>query len=247
MNHPNTAVVDGKIYVLGGLGVGAGQWPNWQAIGDCYVYCPVGKTWESLGPMPKGTERGAAAVGVSGSKIYVAGGLEYLGIAGQKTLSVSSVYDTRTGVWTPLPDLPEGRDHAGAAVVRDSFYVVGGRINGNGIGMRDTVFALDIAASRPVWKTRTARMPTRRGGLSAAAIGDVIYTFGGEGNEESETGVFNQTEAYDTERDFWTKLRPMQVPRHGTSATSADGGVYIPGGGVHQNLGATDHFDVFKP
>jgi N-acetylneuraminic acid mutarotase len=247
LNHANTAVVNGKIYVLGGLAVGPGQWPNWLAAGDCFVYTPSSKTWKALGNMPNGTERGAAAVGVSGETIYVAGGLSRLGISGQTTLNTTSAYNTKTGIWTSLAPLPEERDHAGAALIRDTFYVVGGRINGVPSGMRDTVFALDIKSATPVWTTGPARMPTARGGLSAAAIGDVIYAFGGEGNVDSETGVFNQTEAYDTKRDIWTKLAPMKLPRHGTAAVAVGKGIYIPGGGIVQNLGATAYFDVFRP
>lgn len=36
MNHPNTAVVNGKIYILGDLGGGA----SWQAFRNVYRYDP---------------------------------------------------------------------------------------------------------------------------------------------------------------------------------------------------------------
>ncbi|EHK96097.1 Kelch motif [Glarea lozoyensis ATCC 20868] len=246
LNHPNTAVVNGKIYVLGGLAVGPGQWPNWLAAGDCYVYNPATHTWKSLGNMPIGTARGAAAVGVHGDTIYVGGGLSRLGIEGQETLDITSSYNTRTGAWTSLPPLPEKRDHAGGALIDGVFYVVGGRINGTPEGMRDTVFALDVTCSPLIWKTRKARMPTRKGGLAVGVVGDVIVAVGGEGNVDAVSGVFNQTEAYDTKRDVWTKMTPMRVPRHGTAGVGVGNGVFIPGGGVVRQLGATSYFDVFK-
>jgi hypothetical protein len=59
-NHPNAAVVNGKIYLLGGLT--PGDPGTWVAASACYVYDPVKDKWSSLGNMPNG--RGSAAVGV---------------------------------------------------------------------------------------------------------------------------------------------------------------------------------------
>ncbi|KAG9230841.1 putative kelch domain-containing protein 8B [Amylocarpus encephaloides] len=246
LNHLNAAVVNGKIYVLGGLAVGPGAWPNWLAAGDCWVYSPRQKIWEILANMPNGTERGSAAVGVYGDTIYLAGGLTRLGISGQTTVTTVNAYCTRTNTWSTLESLPEKRDHAGSAVVGRIFYVVGGRINGEPSGMRDTVLAFDVSVEKGSWSTRAGKMPTARGGLSASAVGHTIYAFGGEGNVATSTGVFNQTEAYNTKTDTWTSLKPMVLPRHGTSAAAVGGRVYIPGGGIQQQLGGTDYFDVFK-
>lgn len=78
-------------------------------------------------------------------------------------------------------------------------------------------------------------MPTTRGGLNGGAVGTKFYVFGGEGNPDSSTGVFNQSEVFDTESQEWTELKPMQVPRHGTQAAAVGGLVYVPGGGLQQD------------
>lgn len=78
-------------------------------------------------------------------------------------------------------------------------------------------------------------MPVPRGGLSGDVVGSKVYTFGGEGNPNTLTGVFNETEAFDTTTQQWTKLVPMAVPRQGTHAVAVGNKVYIPGGGLQQD------------
>jgi N-acetylneuraminic acid mutarotase len=78
-------------------------------------------------------------------------------------------------------------------------------------------------------------------------VGTNIYTFGGEGDGSRKSGVFEQVEAYDTERDRWESVGTMRVPRHGTYAVGVEGRVYIPGGGILQGGWPVADFDVFVP
>ncbi|MFD6568747.1 Kelch repeat-containing protein [Micromonospora profundi] len=245
MNHPNVAVVGGRIYVLGGLSGGA----SWQALSDSFVYEPRRDRWQPLPPVPAGLVRGSAAVGVHGGIIYLAGGMRTLtpGPGGlQDTVATVSAYHPATGRWTALPDLPEARDHVAGAIVNGTFYVLGGRDRGQ-VNVRDTVYAMDLRARTRAWTDR-APMPTARGGIAFAAVGDRIYTFGGEGNViDGVNGVFGQTEAYDTRTDRWQRLAPMPVPRHGTAAVTVGDTIYIPGGG---NLGGgapVATHDAYRP
>ena len=101
--------------------------------------------------------------------------------------------------------------------------------------VRGTVFELDLTNTTAGWQTSDAQMPVARGGLSGGVVGSKIYTFGGEGNPNSATGVFNQSEVFDTDSQQWTELAPMAAPRHGTSAAAVGNLVYIPGGGLQQD------------
>lgn len=244
MNHPNVAVVRGRIHVLGGLSGGS----EWQALRDCFVYSPRADRWRRLPSMPRGIERGSAAMGVHGRKILLAGGMRVLvpGPGGlQDTVATVSAYDVVTGRWEELPELPEARDHVGGAVVGGTFYVLGGRDRGQ-VNVRDTVYALNPRARR--W-TERAPMPTARGGIAAAAVGRKIYTFGGEGRHDGAdpNTVFDETEAYDTVRDRWERLAPMPVPRHGTAAVAVRGTIHIPGGGVLGGGAPVDVNDAYRP
>jgi len=66
---------------------------------------------------------------VHGNVVYLAGGLKYtnLTLDDEATVPLFSSYDTITGKWTALPDMPAPRDHAGKGVVGDNLYVLGGR------------------------------------------------------------------------------------------------------------------------
>jgi N-acetylneuraminic acid mutarotase len=90
-----------------------------------------------------------------------------------------------------------------------------------------------------------AQMPTARGSLACAALGTVIYCFGGEGDASNENEIFAQVEAYDTVDDTWTSLKPMEVPRHGTGAVALGGRIWVPGGGVKTAMAPVGTFDSF--
>ncbi|KAL2208116.1 galactose oxidase [Sarocladium strictum] len=261
LNHPNAAVVDGKIYVLGGLTPDENG--SWNATRGCWVYDPEGDDgWLELGDMPEGEERGSATMGVHGSKIILAGGMEVL-VPGpgneQRTVSRVTAYDTATREWSVWPDLPVERDHAGGAVVDERLYVLGGRRFGQR-NVTDTVFSIDLEHPEEDWMLSEARMPTPRGGLAAGTVTvkdkkdgkkkTLVYTFGGEGNpEDGSEGMFDQVEVFDP-RDggSWTKVAEgMPVPKHGTAAVGIGGGVYIPGGGITEGGSPVDAFEVYFP
>ena len=100
-------------------------------------------------------------------------------------------------------------------------------------------------------------MPHPRGGLAGGVIGDRIYAFGGEGNPDTVTGVFPQSEAFDDQTQTWLELQTMPVPRHGMYGAVVGTKVYIPGGGLQQDAkpitvnGTTtysnpsNHFDAY--
>lgn len=252
LNHPNAAAVNGKIYLLGGLAELRDQNQTWQATANCWVYDPQEDEWTLIASFPEGTERGSAAIGVFGTTIYLAGGLRWMEFnSGGRVLTVDEVsaFDTITGTWTSYPGsaLPVLRDHAAGAIVGGTFYVTGGRSVGHGIIVSKTVYTLDLEDIEGGWELSPSTMPTARGGHAAAVLNKSIYTFGGEGNFALDSGVFNNTEVFDTETATWTRLSPMKVPRHGTVALSVKRKIYIPGGGIVLGSGPTNVTDVFTP
>ncbi|KAJ4393517.1 hypothetical protein N0V93_002729 [Gnomoniopsis smithogilvyi] len=258
INHANAGVVDGKIYLLGGLvftPTGQSDQGSWIAIADAWVYDPFTDEWTVIEGAPELLARGASVVGVYGSRVYLAGGLQLLDLlpvtGAQDSVANVTAFDTASGTWvSDLPvaaqQLPEARDHAVGAVVGSTFYVIGGRNQGQ-TNVKDTVFALDLEDLEAGWRTSDARMPTARGGLSAGTVGTQVFTFGGEGNVAVSTGVFNETEVFDTVTETWTKLLPMRLARHGTSAVGVGDRIYVPGGGTVQGATPVDVLDVYIP
>ncbi|KAF9895144.1 hypothetical protein FE257_000046 [Aspergillus nanangensis] len=241
VNHPNVAAVNDKLYLVGGLTEGPvtpGLSMNWVASKLCYVYDLATDTWSDLAPMPNGTERGSAIVGVRGEMIYVAGGMTVLQPEYQDAVDSVISFNTTSGAWQRLvsaaAEIPESRQHATGSVIGQSFYVVGGRRYGK-TNTFDTVFELDLDDQEAGWKVSSGHMPTRRGGIAGGAVGSDFYVFGGEGNPDTSTGIFNQSEVFDTRSQTWLELKPMPVPRHGTQAAVLGDRVYIPGGGLQQD------------
>jgi N-acetylneuraminic acid mutarotase len=252
VNHPNVAAVGGKIYLLGGLIVASDG--AWRGTADCWVYDLDHDIWSKLESLPPGTGRGSAILGVHGKRIYLAGGMQVLNpVPGgeQDTVDMINVFDTGSNTWIAIPEaaenLPEGRDHGTGAIIEDKFYVIGGRRFGQ-VNVKDTVFVLDLQRLDAGWTTSSGKMPTARGGLASGVVGNLIYTFGGEGNPaEGSKGVFNETEVLNTKTGAWTRLQPMKLPRHGTWASSVGGKIYIPGGGISQGAGPVNTLDVYSP
>ncbi|KAH6625549.1 hypothetical protein C7974DRAFT_396270 [Boeremia exigua] len=217
------------------------------------MYSPSTGIWSELPNLPVGEERGSAAVGVWGTKIILAGGMRALELSGNRTqssVSVVSIFDTKKRTWLDLPVtakyIPEGRDHAGAAVVDGKMYVLGGRDRGQQ-NVKNTVFILDLTDLETGWITADSRMPTPRGGVAAGVVGSKVFVMGGEGNTNAETGVFNQVEVYDTKRGCWERAGIMPIARHGTYAVGVGKRVYVPGGGLRQSGAPVADFDVFEP
>ncbi|KAJ3521390.1 hypothetical protein NM208_g13310 [Fusarium decemcellulare] len=244
MNHPNLASANGKVYILGGLSGNING--SFLGLTDSFEYEPRTDTWTKLPSLPDGTGRGSAIMGVYKNEIIVAGGVKRIeqkfgGI--QETVDTVSAFNFKTRTWRSLPSLPEGREHGGGTVIRDNFYVVGGRFKGEA-NVRDTVLVLSLKTWQ--WKNNRARMPTARGGISVAAVGNKIFAFGGEGNPDPTAGnVFNETEAYDIITDCWEELDPMPIPRHGFAAVTVGETIYTPGGGI-RDFGVTDRLQAFR-
>jgi hypothetical protein len=86
-------------------------------------------------------------------------------------------------------------------------------------------------------------MPSRRGGLAAAALDGTVHTVGGE----SRSGVFANHEVYDVATDRWSIAAPLPLARHGLAAASLGGRMYVIGGGPKAGFAQTDVVDVFVP
>ena len=112
------AVVDGKIYVVGG------------AIDDDEVgvvvtdrvdmYDPAADSWQQVAAVP--TVRSSHAAAIVDGKIYVSGGLAE---SGQYSDALEA-YDPVADTWTTLASLSRAREHHASAVVNGKLYVFGG-------------------------------------------------------------------------------------------------------------------------
>jgi len=75
-------------------------------------------------------------------------------------------------------------------------------------------------------------LPTLRGGLGVAAVGDCVYAIGGEVAGAAAPGVTGVTESYDPESDTWRELPSLETPRHGIEAALFGQTILVAGGGL---------------
>jgi N-acetylneuraminic acid mutarotase len=133
--------------------------------------------------------------------------------------------------------MPTGREHLTSAVVNGKLYVVGGRT----AGMAANVDANEVYDPIKDSWTKMPPMPSKRGGLTSAAIYETIHVFGGE----ELSGTFNNNEKYDPKINTWTSAQPMPTARHGLAAAAVDDKIYVIGGGPEPGGSQTNLNEIF--
>jgi Uncharacterized protein conserved in bacteria len=189
------AVVDGKIYAIGGTN-------GDSVLGTNEQYDLAANRWTDKASMP--TPRFSFATAVYDDKIYCIGGVltldYYQDETGFSLSSVTEIYDPDTDNWTTGAPMPQGSDGQ-ASIVNGKIYV----ISGNSYPSLQITQAYDPTANQ--WSTKTP-MPDRDGHCAASAvIGNKIYVIGGY----TITPDQNVVQVYDTATDSWTAVTPPPV------------------------------------
>ncbi|MCG9133009.1 hypothetical protein J5I95_15135 [Candidatus Poribacteria bacterium] len=243
-NSFSTAVVDGKIYLIGGTlfeharGVlrdpGPGIWRGPFGMSLVEVYDPETNTWQRLTDMP--TVRAGANTAVVDGKIYVMGGYAGKDNHGKnlKILKVVEMYDPQTDTWIRKQDLSFRRMQFGVGVVAGKIYAIGGLLDPKekipGLqGRLDLVEVYDPVSD--TW-TKRADMPTKRDGFGTAVIDDTIYAIGGAGWPQVGAGGpdLGTIEVYEPRTNRWTKRPDMPNLRTGFATIVIADKIYLIGG-----------------
>jgi hypothetical protein len=159
-----TGVIDGTLYVAGGLAGGA--------VAFVDAYDPVADEWTERAAMP--AARDHACGGVIDGILYVAGGRQ-----GQPDAPLANTYayDPGANAWTEVAPMPTGRGGTACGVIDGKLIVVGGEGNGDDpSGVFAQVESYDPATD--AW-TSHAAMPHPRHGMGAAVVGGTLYVPGG--------------------------------------------------------------------
>ena len=198
-------VVNGKIYVIGGLD-GSGYLTTNEE------YDPVANAWTTRAPMP--TPRRASAAGAVNGKIYVIGGYDSSGY-----LTTNEEYDPVANAWTTRAPMPTPRRSSAAGVVNGKIYVISGfDISGD----LTTNEEYDPVAN--TWTT-VAPMPTPRRSSAAGVVNGKIYVITGLNG-----GDLTTNEEYDPLANAWTTRASIPTSRRSPTAGVENGKIYVIGG-----------------
>ena len=241
----STAVVDGKIYLIGGTPF---KNENGGPLGlsTVEVYDTQNNSWQRLTDMP--TPRLSSETAVVDGKIYVVGGFSWIGIPGVdiKMLKVVEVYDPQTDTWSRKQDMPTPRRYFGTGVVAGKIYAIGGW---NDFEEPQRLNQMEVY--NPVSDTwgKQADMPTRRDDVKAAVVRDTIYVLGGAGWPRVGWGpVLATIEAYQPKTNRWHKKADMPHLTAGFSTVVVDNKIYLIGG--HGGVGFEEYLkrvEVYDP
>ena len=202
-----TAVVDGRIWILGGMTGDRGN-----RLTSIEVFDPATETWTtSKVEVPVGL---ASFEGVAvGRKIYVFGGLT----VGSRASDFAAVLDTSTGRWKRLPALPHAR-YAHTVTLHDGrVYVVGGEAVSGAVPEVDV---FDLATQR--W-SQGAALPQARGSHDTVAVPGGLYVLGGW----LDGGPTDLVQRYDPRRDTWSEGPALPEPISRGGAAVVDDQVWV--------------------
>jgi N-acetylneuraminic acid mutarotase len=192
------AVVNGKIYAIGGIN------GNGSPLNTVEEYNPATNSWTTKMNMP--TARSGFAVAVYNNKIYVIGGEVAGGYIGN-----NEVYDPSSNTWSTKTSMPTPRSDLCASIVDNDIYLIGGKMYSSSnpfykqIGTNEVYFP-----SNDSWSTKEA-LPTPVYGCSSAVVNGKIYVIGGSTQPVSPgtATIVNKNQVYNTRTDNWTTAAPL--------------------------------------
>ncbi len=235
--EPETAVVDGKMYVFSGYGDIAGTHGNgWQPSKSYDRYDPKTNKWSRLGNMPIATTHGAVAV--VGKDIWIAGGYT----ARPRTTNYQDfgttnvlIYHTLTNTWSRGPSLPVKRASSGMALVNNKLYYISGEPEDH-VSNSKEVWVLDLSKQSLGWRAR-APIPDGRTHFGTAVVNGKIYILGGQHGIDKKATFLKSNYMYDPVTNKWTRIADLPSNQsHNSPNTLVIGSkIYIFGGEFSYN------------
>ncbi|KAI9563037.1 hypothetical protein GHT06_010494 [Daphnia sinensis] len=206
------AVVDNKIYVVGGR-------DGLKTLSTVECWDPWTKVWSSMPPMA--THRHGLGVASLEGPLYAVGGHD-----GWSYLNSVERWDPVTRQWSFVAPMNSQRSTVGVAALNGKLYAVGGR---DGSSCLRTVECYDPHTNR--W-TLVAPMSKRRGGVGVAVAHGFLYAFGGHDAPASNPSAarFDCVERYDPLSDSWTIVTSMKNGRDAMGVAFMGDRLFIVGG-----------------
>ena len=226
----NATVLDGRIWVVGGLN------PSSEATAATQVYDPLINSWAPGPPLPEPVDH--AMLVTYGKQLAVIGGFRSRdndphGVASPRML----LLDDNTDKWVDGPPLRHPRAAGGAAVVGNEIVVVGGRTGNPG----ELVTQTEVYDGTRWRDAADILVP----GDHLAVTADSSYLYAVGGRKFTADSNVDDVQRYDPKDNRWTPLTPTPQPVSGAGAAIVDGRLIVVGGeGVTTVSGTVQAYDL---
>lgn len=207
------AVVDGKIYIIGGVS------SQGRMVGTVEEYDPAKDVWTARASMP--TARGMLAAVAVGSTIYAIGGRS------NAVLSIVEAYDVKADRWTQAASLPTGRWGLMAAVVGGRLLAIGG-ITGMGAARQSVGVVDTFDPTKNVWTAGRA-LPLPLQSAAAVSHDGQVFLVGGRAGA-GDTGTATDSVYTWNDGANWASGPRLLQPRTGAAAAVAAASLVVVGG-----------------
>lgn len=247
-HHAQLLSVGHDLYLVGGFvrNRAATQSPfwqagNWQASAD--ILKLSGNRWQVVGQLPKPLAETVSFV--KEGQIHLLGGRSPAGADNSQWQhhvdqdwhwQINPAALPAPGAVTVLAGLPVKKNSAAIAVLNQQAWWLGGR--NRELGNSNGIAAYDFKSASWLPKSPTPELPEAQAGLAAAAVGQHICLFGGEGSQEPNN-VFSTIWCVIPNTTSWQAQGKMQPARHGHGAVAVGDAVYLIGGATVAGLKET--------
>lgn len=210
----STAVLDGKIYVIGGAKLAGG----FSYLNSVEIYDPSTDKWTAGTPMPEA--RWSHSSTVVNGKIYVIGGRIDKPLGSPVEYPATLEYDPVTDSWTEKARLPEKEVLVVSVALGGYIWVFPDDST--------TVYAYEVLTDE--WWYGTAR-PVAYLGSTASGVDYKIYVIGGLSYSTFRDRClqFDPTEPYGSS-EAWTYKSSMPTGRTRLTSATLGGKIYAIGG-----------------
>ncbi len=212
------AVVNGKIFVLGGRDI------NGNLISSMEIYDPATNNWTLV---PNAMDRGLSGLtaAVVNNVIYFFGGFELINNT-LLPINFARSYDPALDAWNDLAPRPQQLPTALTTAVAHGghIYLFGGELRAGGQGgvepySETSPIVQRYTPANDQWILR-AEMPWTASKPAVAAVGNTIYIMGGDwpGNIG---GMVNWVAAYNVNANTWDAQNAGDLPRSNSYTASS--------------------------
>jgi N-acetylneuraminic acid mutarotase len=240
------AVVDGKIYAIGGYN------GSYLAVNE--MYDPLTNKWITKTSMP--TARSGFGIAVIQNKIYVIGGVTRPSDAESSgKTGVNEVYDPSSDTWETKTSMPTPRSSLSASVSNNKIYLIGGSAYTN----QSSPFYNSVSVNEvydpetDTWTTKT-RMPGSVHDYASAVVENKIYLISGVHQTAGPfyPNLLADNRIYDSETDTWTyakRISTVVVSGAGGSTTGllAPKRIYVIGGWNGLEIHGSNLTQIYDP